>query len=227
LKRHRRQADGLCAIVPANVLQESKSRLAKQLDASTRSRLSAAMLLDILRTLQKVKRIRRVTVVSADFRVRRLVRSKRVHFLWEGKRKGLNKGVRIAIRDAKRRKFQAALIVPSDIPFVTPREITRFLHFADDYPVAVTPSKDGGGTNALLLRPPDAIGPTFGKNSFRKHLSVAKRGGFSAKVVRSVGLASDVDEPADLVALKRRLLRNETGRFVKTLNRRGASRRHG
>jgi len=215
LKHHRPQPQAICAIVPVNILRASKVRLAKYLDPSSRERLSTAMLADVLHTLQKVRRISRVTVVSADLGVRQIIRPMRTHFLWEGKRKGLNKGLRLAIRDAKRRKFSAALIVPSDIPLVTPREILRFLRFSDGYSVAITPSKDGHGTNTLLLRPPGVIDPAFGKNSFRKHLSMANCKGLSVKVIKSVGIATDVDKPQDLVDLKRRLLGNETGRFLR------------
>lgn len=219
MKRRSSKPDRICAIVPVNVLRDSKARLVRHLDASNRSRLSAAMLMDVLHTLLSVRRISRVTVVSADHGVRRIIRPTRAHFLWEGKRKGLNKGVRLALRDAKRRKFSSALIVPSDLPLVTPREILRFLRLADDYSVAAAPSKDGGGTNALFLRPPGVISPAFGKNSFRKHLSIANRKGLSVKVVKSAGIASDIDEPEDLVGLNRLFLKNQTGRFLSNINR--------
>jgi 2-phospho-L-lactate guanylyltransferase len=196
----------------------SKARLASHLDASSRSRLSEAMLVDVLQTLKKVKKIRRITVVSADFAVRRIAQLMRVHFLWEGKRRGLNKGVRLAIRDAKGRKFSAALILPSDIPLITPREIGRFLQFSSGYPVAITPSKDGGGTNALLLRPPGVISPAFGKNSLRRHLTIANRKGLSTRLVKSMGIALDVDDPADVASLRRLSLRNETGRFLRRMS---------
>jgi len=225
LTRDRPQTNGICAIVPVNVLRASKARLAKHLDPSSRKRLSTAMLVDVLRTLQKVRRISRVTVVSADLEVRRVIRPMRANFLWEGKRKGLNKGLRLAMRDAKRRKFSAALIVPSDIPLVTQREILRFLRISGNYSVAIASSKDGGGTNALLLRPPGVIGPAFGKNSFRKHLSMAHSKRLAVKVIKSIGIASDVDEPADLVGLKRFLLRNETGRFLRAGDELGFAKR--
>jgi len=213
-----RRTDRICAIVPVNVLRASKTRLAKRLDAATRARLSEAMLLDVLHALQKVRRISRITVVSADFAVRRIIAPTRVHFLWEGKRKGLNKAIRLAMRDANRRKFSAALVVPSDIPRVTAGEITRLLRSSDHYPVAITPSKDQGGTNALLLRPPEIIEPAFGKNSFRKHVSHANQKGLQVKVVKSSGIALDIDDAADFADLKRRSLRNETGRFLRTVD---------
>jgi len=217
MKPARPKADRICAIVPVNVLRGSKTRLAKQLDAPSRARLSKAMLLDVLHALLKVRRISRITIVSADFAVRRIIAPTRVHFLWEGKSKGLNKSVRLAMRDANRRKFSAALVVPSDIPLVTASEITRFLRSSDRYPVAITPSKDQEGTNALLLRPPGIIEPAFGKNSFRKHVSLAKQNCLQVRVTKSAGIASDVDDAADLAGLKRILLRNETGRFLRTV----------
>lgn len=205
------------AIVPVNMLKTSKARLAHSLDASNRSRLSEAMLVDVLRALRKVKRIKGITVVSADFSVRRIARRVGVHFLWEGRRRGLNKGVRLALHDALQRSASAALILPADIPLITPREISRFLNFSDGYPISLTPSKDGGGTNALLLRPPGIMRPAFGKNSFRRHQSIASRKALRARVVKLRGIALDVDEPSDLTLLKRGPLRNETGRFLKSI----------
>jgi 2-phospho-L-lactate guanylyltransferase len=160
---------------------------------------------------------------QAGWTMKQIARLMHVHFLWEGKRRGLNKGIQLALHDAKRRKFSAALIVPSDIPLITPRELGHFLRFSDGYPISLAPSKDGHGTNALFMRPPGIIRPAFGRNSFRRHQSVANRKGLSARVVRSTGIAFDVDEPADLASLKRLSLRNETGRFLKSQNFAGAS----
>jgi 2-phospho-L-lactate guanylyltransferase len=177
------------------------------------------MLVDVLRALRKVRRINRITVVSADFSVRRIAQRMGVHFLWEGRRRGLNKGAQLALHDALRRNASAALILPADIPLITPSEIHRFLNLSDGYPIAITRSKDGGGTNALLLRPPGIIRPAFGKNSFRRHQSIARRKGLRPRVVKLRGIALDVDEPSDLTLLKRHSLRNETGRFLKSIKK--------
>ena len=214
------RGDIVHAIVPVNILRASKERLAPNLNPSNRSRLSAAMLTDVLQTLRKVRRIQSITVVSADKSVQRIAQLRDAHFLWEGRRRGLNKGLRLAIRDSLRRKASAALILPSDIPLVTPHEIRRLLNASEGYSVALTPSKDGG-TNALFLRPPGVIAPAFGKNSFRRHLSTAYRNGLSVKVVRLSGIRADVDEPTDLIRITRLPLRNETGRFLRSLREAG------
>jgi len=217
LKAHRSETGALYAIVPVNTLNASKARLAASLDVADRRRLSTAMLLDVLWALRRVRRIHRITVVSADLSVRRIARLMGVHFLWEGRRRGLNKGVRLAMREALQRKASAALILPSDLPLITPWDINRFLTLSDSYPISLTPSKDGGGTNAMLLRPPGLIQPAFGKGSFRRHLSIARKKGFQPRVVKLRGIALDVDDPSDLRLLRKLSMRNHTGSFVRSL----------
>jgi 2-phospho-L-lactate guanylyltransferase len=65
----------------------------------------------------------------------------------------------------------------------------------------VVPSHDRDGTNAVLAAPPDAFPPSFGPGSFARHLAQAKAGGLDCRVVELAGLARDVDEPRDLLAL--------------------------
>jgi hypothetical protein len=57
------------------------------------------------------------------------------------------------------------------------------------------------GTNAVLLRPPDALQLRFGSWSFFPHVKQAKRKGLSYKVVRLPRVALDVDTPEDLARL--------------------------
>jgi 2-phospho-L-lactate guanylyltransferase len=192
----------------------AKARLAPVLNPADRARFSVAMLVDTLEALRKVKRLHRVTVVSADRSVRQIARSHSASWLWEGKRRGLNKAVRLAIRDSKLKGASATLIIPADIPLVTPREILDFLSHAAGYAVALNPSKDGAGTNALLTHPPGVMRPVFGRDSFRKHLALAERRGLSRRVIRAGGISFDVDEPKDLKRLMNQRVCNETGRFL-------------
>ena len=178
------------------------------------------MLKDVLRTLRKVRRFEGIIVVTADRSIRRIVKPLRAHFLWEGKRRGLNKGLRLAVQDALAKGSSAVLILPSDIPAITRKDVCRFLKLTDGYPIGITPSNDGRGTNALLLRPPGIIAPAFGKNSFQRHMSKAKRRGLSTKVVKLSSIRTDIDEPRDLARLVRLSLRNETGTYLRALDHR-------
>ena len=220
MRKYREGLAEVHAIVPMKTLTLAKARLAPVLNPAERARFSVAMLVDVLEALRKVKRLHRVTVVSADLSVRQIARSHGASWLWEGRRRGLNKAVRLAIRDSKLKGASATLIMPADIPLVTSREILGFLSHAAGYSVALTPSKDGAGTNALLMHPPGVIRPVFGRDSFQRHLALAGQQGVSRRVIRTSGIGFDVDEPKDFRRLMHNYLRNETGRFLREMRRR-------
>jgi 2-phospho-L-lactate guanylyltransferase len=178
------------------------------------------MLADVLSTLRKSRNISSATVVSADKNAMRIVRRFGAHFVWEGRRRGLNKGLRLAIRKSEQRGCSGVLVIHADLPLLTPKEIERFLSRARGYPVALNPSKDGSGTNALLLKPPQVIQPTFGKGSFRKHVSLTNQKKVRYRVMRFRGISFDVDEPIDLRKLMHQRIQNETGRFLLAIRRR-------
>ena len=67
--------------------------------------------------------------------------------------------------------------------------------------VTVVPDRHGTGTNALVLRPPDAIKPAFGEGSCQRHLRLARDAGLPHDTEEVAGLALDLDTPADIVAL--------------------------
>jgi len=67
--------------------------------------------------------------------------------------------------------------------------------------VTLVPSRDGDGTNALLVSPPDAFAPSFGPGSFVRHKALASQRGIACRVICLPGLGMDVDEPHDLLRL--------------------------
>jgi len=220
LKSRSRQVGQVHAIVPLKVLRKSKARLSPMLKPAEREQLTLAMLKDVLSALRRAKRIHSVTVVSADKGVRRICKRLGASFLWEGRKPGLNRGIKLAVRDAQRRGASSVLVVHSDLPRLKPQEIDKFLKLSLGCSVALTPSKDGDGTNALLMSPPQVIRPVFGKDSFRKHLSLVRQGRMRSRVLLFKGIGFDVDTPRDLVELARRPLRNETGRVLLAFRKR-------
>jgi 2-phospho-L-lactate/phosphoenolpyruvate guanylyltransferase len=220
LKTRSRQVGHVHAIVPLNILKKSKARLSPILKPAEREQLTLAMLKDVLSALRKAKRIHSVTLVSADRGLRRICKRLGASFLWEGRRRGLNRGVKLAVRHAQSRGASSVLVIHSDLPLLKPQEIDAFVKRSEGCSVALTPSKDRDGTNALLMRPPQVIRPVFGKNSFRKHLSLARQGKVRSRVLLFDGISFDVDTPRDLVNLVRRPLRNETGRVLRAFRKR-------
>ncbi len=208
------QFGSIDAIVPVNVLSKSKARLSPVLSPARRRELSVAMLRDVLRALRKAKRISRVTVVSADKSIREIATRSGAHFLWEGRKRGLNKGVKLAISDSERKGALAVLVIHADLPLVKPLEIDSFVKQSHGCSVALIPSKDGSGTNALLMKPPHVMRPVFGPWSFKRHLRLAKQRGLVSKVLEFWGISFDLDTPQDLIQLGRMHSRNSTGRFL-------------
>jgi 2-phospho-L-lactate guanylyltransferase (CobY/MobA/RfbA family) len=98
------------------------------------------------------------------------------------------------------------LVLSSDLPLVTADAVRELLQAAarHESPVALAaPAVGRGGTNALYLRPPDAIGLHFGDDSLAKFGSEAKTKGVAFVLNQSDAMALDVDEPEDLARLRR------------------------
>jgi 2-phospho-L-lactate guanylyltransferase (CobY/MobA/RfbA family) len=98
------------------------------------------------------------------------------------------------------------LLLSSDLPLVTAVSVRELLDSAGGIkgPVAVAvPAVGRGGTNALYLRPPDAITLQFGDDSLAKFRRESKDRGVDFVVHHSDAMALDLDEPADLARLRR------------------------
>ena len=75
------------------------------------------------------------------------------------------------------RDAEAMLVVPADVPLITPDAVDLVVSSAPDGPVVVVAPAHDGGTNGLLLRPPDVISPQFGPSSARGARASCSSGG--------------------------------------------------
>jgi len=192
-----RKTGPIHAIVPLKIIKQSKTRLSG-LSSKDRRNLTVAMLSKVLVALRGSRRIDDVMVVSGDKSVSRIAHLYGAKFLWEGKRHGLNKALKLAIGKLDQEGAETALIIHADLPLLTTKDVNEFVSSSKHVHIAIAPCKNGTGTNALLLRPPTAIPPTFGKGSFRTHLALAKKTKLRWKVLRISGIQFDIDEPRDL-----------------------------
>lgn len=88
------------------------------------------------------------------------------------------------------------LIVMADLPLITPGDIGRLTTDAD---ITIAPGL-GGGTNALCIREP-AFRVDYHGASCRDHCRIAADCGATVETVDSRRLATDIDEPQDLVEI--------------------------
>jgi 2-phospho-L-lactate guanylyltransferase len=194
-----------CAVVPVKRFEQAKQRLAGCCDAALRRVLARAMLEDVLDALAAAPGLGGVLVVTGDAEAALLARRRGMDVLDEPRPGGLNAAVGAAAQRLQAARCDAMLVVPADAPGVTPAEIERLVASRGvRRGVTLAPSHDFGGTNALLLDPPDAIPPAFGADSFRRHLLGARAAGLSPHVLELTGLGLDLDHPRDLMRYARR-----------------------
>jgi 2-phospho-L-lactate/phosphoenolpyruvate guanylyltransferase len=126
--------------------------------------------------------------------------------LLEPREEGQNPAAERGIARARAAGAGAVLLLSSDLPLVTPDAVRNLLQAAGRFkaPVVVAvPAIGRGGTNALYLRPVDAIGMHFGDESLAKFQEDAEAHGVKFVVHRSEAIALDLDEPSDLERLSR------------------------
>jgi 2-phospho-L-lactate guanylyltransferase len=100
-----------------------------------------------------------------------------------------------AVNAALGRADGPVCVLMADLALATPAAIRRLTGTSGE--VVLAPGR-GGGTNAVVARHPDFRVDYHGA-SFRDHRRRARECGASVEVVDSMRLATDVDEPADLV----------------------------
>jgi 2-phospho-L-lactate/phosphoenolpyruvate guanylyltransferase len=194
------------AIVPVKPFTSAKSRLASVLSAAERAGLSRGFLEHALSVLAQVSAIAQTLVVSRDAEALALARAQGALTVAETSAQGLNAALTLATLVAREAHAGAVLILPTDLPLLTPADVARLAAEDTGQPVvAIAPDRHEQGTNALLVRPPDGLPYAFGEGSFLRHVTLAKHAGLPVRVCRLPGAALDVDVPEDL-----KLYREET-----------------
>jgi 2-phospho-L-lactate guanylyltransferase len=148
----------------------------------------------------------RVLVVAGSHEVAELAAAWGADVLLEPRQEGQNvaagRGIALAVEGGA----DAVLLLSSDLPLITIEAVREVIESATrlDAPVAMAVAATGrGGTNALYLRPPGAITLQFGSDSLAKFRHEAESRGVNFVVHHSESLALDLDEPGDLVRLRR------------------------
>ena len=104
------------------------------------------------------------------------------------------------------------LLLHADVPVLAEAELEQLLAAGTRADVVVAQSRDGG-TNALVLSPPDAIPFRFGPRSAAAHEAAARERGSSVERLLLPHLSRDVDRPEDLAEAIR--LPADTGRDLR------------
>jgi 2-phospho-L-lactate/phosphoenolpyruvate guanylyltransferase len=147
----------------------------------------------------------RVLVVAGGEVEGRLAERWGAEVLVEPRQEGQNVAARRGIDRALASGADAVLLLSSDLPLVDKGAVQELLAIAGRQaaPVAVAvPAVGRGGTNALYLRPPGAIGLHFGEDSLARFSHEAQARGVCFMTHSSPAMALDLDEPDDLDRLR-------------------------
>lgn len=189
----------LAVIVPMKPLHLAKQRLRAALTDKQREHLALRMFEHVLATITLSRIATLAAVVSADDHVLARARLRGFTPVRED-RPGYNRAVRQGIDWALSEGANAVLILPADLPQLMPADLHALAGLASrpGPVVAVAPDAHHRGTNALLLRPPDVLSPSFGDDSFQRHCQIARDLGMIPVIFDSPTLSHDVDWPEDV-----------------------------
>ena len=188
-------------LVPVKNLKTAKQRLAGVLDQPARTALAQAMIHDVLQTVAAWARRPEVAVVTNDVFASDLAQ----HFGFQIIRDDANASETAAIEMATQvcasQGAEQTLVIPGDIPLITPNELEQIFSAAPENGSLLVPAADRRGTNAAFRRPANLFPLRFGNDSFKPHLDAARRTGLPCVVLSLPGIALDVDNPHDLQQL--------------------------
>ena len=205
----------LHAIVPVKHLERAKMRLSSVLSPAERRVLVLAMLGDVLYALRATPAVEHVSVISRDSTVLHAAAQHGAEAIVD-RMNGLNEALTQAATHVAARGAGALLVLPADVPLVSPNNINELVAMLGHAPSAVLAASRDGGTNALLVRPPLALPFLYGANSLARHMAAARLCGMGIKIVRSPGLMLDVDQPDDLTLLAEAAGNTAAQQFVRT-----------
>ena len=193
----------LWAIVPVKPLRRGKSRLSGILTEDERADLSRTLLQHTLETLNDLKEVEEVLVVSRDPQVLTIARNYGARTVREDGQPDLNTALRRATVIAQVYATQGVLVLPADLPLISREDALALVKRASDPPVVViAPDRHQKGTNALLISPAGLIEYQFGENSFQRHCNLVQQAGARLEIVNLPSLGLDLDSPEDLEIIK-------------------------
>src|SRR5690349_1113230 len=204
-------------LLPVKDLRNAKKRLAGVLTPEERFGLAQAMLTDTIRAIRGVRNAERIFVITNYQPILDVAEENGWEILREDRQISESDSVDTGSRICEKRGVRALLRLPLDLPLIQPQDIDALLAIECASPaMAIVPSRDGTGTNALLRTPPTLFPSHFGEGSFAKHLAEAENARAQILIRRNPRLEMDVDDELDMRALlEHDLSGTATGRWLR------------
>ena len=186
-------------LVPVKRFSKANERLCTTLSPRQREGLARVMLEDVLSSISLCKCADKVVLVTAEPEAMETGQRFGAETIAEQTQWSESSSVEFAMKKCDEMGAGSVLVVPGDIPLAQWWEFDAVMEKDDgEKRIVAVPSRDGTGTNALMIRPPGIISPSFGENSFMRHKKIVADMGieFSSLILSGIGL--DIDAPEDL-----------------------------
>jgi len=183
----------LLFIIPMKDPAVAKSRLSEVLPDAVRARLAMALFRRTLGFLAAAQPDVDVLVVSESA----AIEAEATGFFLRQSGVGLNEAVAEGAAWAVAKGYGAICVLPADLADPSADDLARLLALGAG--ISIAPAHDGG-TNALLVSPPDAISFHFGKGSCLAHQRAAA--GLPCTIMPLESFRYDIDTSADLARVR-------------------------
>lgn len=191
------------ALVPVKPFADAKSRLTGLLSRAECARLAEEMARDVLRALCAAPEITGIALLSREPDIARLVAGGMAGYggatrlYAELPDEDFRLGLTRVAADLAAHGVRHLLVLPTDLPTLSSADIAALLA-GHSGGVTVCRAATDGGSNALLLSPPDVIPLLYGPDSADRHLEAARQAGVMARECDLTAFARDVDTPDDV-----------------------------
>ena len=192
-------------IVPINEFSVAKSRLRKSFSRDAINKLViklSSQLLDRVESLLvEFKSVYDLAILTECNKVKSLYKSRNILYISPQKKGTLSEKVSFAERWAVKKNYKTICILPSDLANPTLEDLRDIIFFPMEENMMVICSSYNNGTNALHITIPTNLKFSYGLNSFKKHLTIAKKNKIKTKILHLNSIQLDVDNEKDLTEL--------------------------
>ena len=147
-----------------------------------------------------------------------IIRRKGVLHLQTSEELGLNHAAREAADWLLNKNIGCYVSVPCRHPIGKSIRVSHLVScHSDPRGMTIVPSHDKGGTNCLILSPPNLLPFCFGADSYAKHLRQGLKLNLSCRTKFSDGIGLDIDTPCDLRAISMRPKQTLTQNYLEKI----------
>ena len=157
------------------------------------------MLEEILHILSISSQIDKIIIVTKDKKALDISEKFDAVSIIDDKESGVNNAVSLADEYLLKNGFETSIVVPQDIPYIKNQDIDFMLKFKADSDFAiVVPSRRFDGTNALVRNPVNLMKTHYDEDSYKIHMSTARKATRDVSLVFVKRIMWDVDNMEDL-----------------------------